>query len=248
MRRKSYPLFWVMRGLIWLFYPKTAVIGTQHIPNEPVVYVANHAHMHGPIVGELYAPQKPYIWCAGEMMHLKDVPKYAYQDFWSYKPGYTQWFYKLLSYLIAPISVCIFNNARTIGVYHDTRIVSTFKKTVEKLAAGESVLIFPEHDADYNHILCAFQDKFIDVAKLYYKCTGRIVAFVPVYIAPKLRKLYVGEAVRFDPEADIRRERGRICKTLMERVTELAVKAPFHTVVPYRNITPKQYPTNIPKG
>ena len=50
------------------------------------------------------------VWCNAEMMHLKEVPDYAYRDFWSLKPKAVRWFYRLLSYVIAPLSVCVFNN------------------------------------------------------------------------------------------------------------------------------------------
>lgn len=243
--RKTSLLFRLIKWLIRLFYPRTKAEGTENIPEEPVIYVANHCHMNGPIVGELYMPTEPYIWCAGQMMHLKDVPDYAYKDFWSYKPKYTQWFYRLLSYLIAPFSVCIFNNARTIGVYHDTRIVSTFKKTVEMLQAGKSVLIFPEHDADHNHVICDFQDKFIDVAKLYHRRTGKQLQFVPVYIAPSLKTVYIGKPTHFRAEVPMDEERRRICDYLMDSITAIACGLPKHTVVPYRNVPKKYYPSNI---
>lgn len=245
--KKTSLLFKIIKGLIRLFYPRTKVEGAENIPDEPVIFVANHCHMHGPIVGELYMPAEPYIWCAGQMMHLEDVPAYAYRDFWSYKPKWSQWFYKLLSYLIAPLSVCIFNNARTIGVYHDTRIISTFKKTVAMLQAGKSVLIFPEHDADHNHILCEFQDKYIDVARLYYKRTGKSLQFLPVYIAPALKKICIGKPIRFQPEAVMDEERRRICDYLMDSITDIACRLPEHTVIPYRNISKKQYLSNIVK-
>ncbi len=89
-------------------------------------------------------------------MCQKDVPEYAFRDFWSQKPKWTHPFYKLLSYIIAPLSACVFTNARTIGVYHDTRILSTFKNTVKKLQEGKSVVIFPEHDTKHNHIIYDF--------------------------------------------------------------------------------------------
>ncbi|MBR6684237.1 MAG: hypothetical protein IKL38_07825 [Firmicutes bacterium] len=44
-------------------------------------------------------------WYAGEMMHLKDVPKYAYSGFLAQKPTYICWSYRLLSYIIAPLYV-----------------------------------------------------------------------------------------------------------------------------------------------
>ena len=245
--KKKSALFRFIKWCVNIFYPKTQVEGVENMPDEPVIIVGNHCQMNGPIVGELYVPGEPYIWCAGEMMHLKDVPKYAFRDFWSQKPKWTHPGYKLLSYIIAPLSVCVFNNARTIGVYHDTRILSTFKNTVKKLQEGKSVVIFPEHDVKHNHIVYDFQDKFIDVAKLYYRKTGQAVCFVPLYIAPKLKQMHIGKPIRFDPDEPMDTQRRKICDYLMQEITDIASALPEHTVVPYRNIPKKFYPSNIPK-
>lgn len=247
MEKKTSALYKVIKGLVKLFYPRITVAGTEHLPDEPLIIVANHAQMNGPIANELYFPGKKYIWCAGEMMHLKEVPSYAYQDFWSRKPKAVRWFYKALSYIIAPLSVCVFNNAHTIGVYHDMRLVSTFRETVEKLQEGFQIIIFPEHDVPYNHIVCDFQDKFIDIAKMYYRKTGKELTFVPMYIAPALKTMYLGTSIRFDPNAPIKEERKRICSYLMESITDMACGLPEHRVVPYNNLPKKEYPSNIPK-
>lgn len=243
---KSAPLYRVIKWLVKVFYPKIEVVGVENLPQEPAVIVGNHTQMNGPIACELYFPGNRYTWCAGQMMHLKDVPAYAYQDFWSGKPKFTRPFYKLLSYLIAPLSVCVFNNAQTIGVYHDARILSTFKNTVKRLEEEASVVIFPENGEPYNHIITRFQDKFIDVAKLYYKKTGKELSFVPMYIAPKLKKMYLGKPIRFCAANPMDEERRRICDSLMTGITDIALSLPRHTVVPYRNIPKKDYPTNIP--
>lgn len=248
MREKKTSVFYkIIKWCVKVCYPEIQVEGVEHLPDEPVIIVGNHCQMNGPIVGELYVPGEPYIWCAGEMMHLKDVPAYAFRDFWSQKPKWTHPLYKLLSYIIAPLSVCVFHNARTIGVYHDTRILSTFKNTVKTLQEGRSVVIFPEHDVKHNHIVYDFQDKFIDIAKLYYKKTGKELAFVPMYIAPKLRKLCLGKPVRFCAAEPMDVERSRICNALMNDITAIAEALPEHTVVPYRNIPKKDYPTNRSK-
>lgn len=245
--KKTSVLYRLIKWLVWLFYPKLEVEGEENLPPEPAILVGNHAQMNGPIAAELYCPGSHYTWCAGQMMHLKEVPAYAYQDFWSGKPRWSRPFYKLLSYLIAPLSVCVFNNANTIGVYRDARILSTFKNTVKRLQEGNHVVIFPEGGGEYNHILTEFQDKFIDIAKLYYKKTGRELPFVPMYLAPKLRKLYLGKPIFFRADAPMEEERQRIREYLMAEITQMAVSAPEHTVVPYHNIPKKQYPSNIPK-
>ena len=246
-KKISYRIYRIIRWLVWLFYPKMKVVGAENIPkNEPIIAVGNHTQMNGPIACELYFPVERYTWCAGEMMHLQEVPAYAYRDFWSGKPGWIRWFYKLFSYIIAPISVCVFNNANTIGVYHDTRIITTFRQSIEKMQQGLSMVIFPECAEPYNNIIYRFQDKFIDLARFYYKKTGEEIAFIPLYIAPALKTMYFGRPIRFRADVPIAEERSRICGELMDSITEIARGLPEHRVVPYLNLPKKEYPSNIP--
>ena len=237
----------IVLPLVKLFYPKIKVFGAENLPDEPCIVAANHTQMNGPICAEIYFPRKRYTWCAGEMMHLKEVPSYAFKDFWLQKPKYTHPFYKLISFIIAPLSVCVFNNAQTIGVYKDKRIMHTFKETLKKLEEGADVVIFPEHDIKHNHIVYDFQEGFVDIAKLYYKRYGKEIKFVPLYIAPNLKQMHIGRAISYNAEDDICQERKRICTYLMNEITDMAVSLPLHTVVPYRNIPKKYYSSNKEK-
>ena len=45
---------------------------------------------------------------------------------------------------------------------------------------------------------------------------------------------------------DEERSRSRIREYLIESITGLACSMPEHTVIPYRNIPKKEYPSNIP--
>ena len=241
------PAYRFIKAAVRLFYHNMEVVNVGHLPPGPCIVVGNHTQMNGPIACELYSPRPRYTWCAGEMMRLRDVPSYAYRDFWSQKPRAVRWFFRIASYLIAPLSVCAFNGANTVPVYRDSRLLTTFRLTLEHLQEGADIVIFPEHDAPYNHILCDFQDKFVDVARLYYKKTGKALCFVPLYLAPALKKMVYGEPVRFDPAAPIEAERRRICRACMEQITAMAESLPLHTVVPYRNIPKRLYPTNLPR-
>lgn len=237
-------LFRIIKSCIRLFYPKMELVGVENISDGPVIIVGNHTQMHGPIASELYFPDNYYIWCAGEMMNLKEVPAYAYTDFWSQKPKWIRPFFKVASYIIAPLSVLIFNNARTIAVYKDNRLLSTFRNSLKKLQDNNSVIIFPEHDQKHNNIIYDFQEGFVNIAQLYYKKTGKEISFVPLYIAPSLRKMYLGKPIKFSSGTPIDKERRRICDYLMREITDIAVNLPYHTVIPYRNIPKKLYPTN----
>ena len=237
-------LYRMFRWFIWLFSPKYELRGTENLPGELCVIVGNHSHMYGPIAGELYMPGRHYVWCAGEMMHREEVAEYAYRDFWSQKPCH--WFFKLLSHLITPIALLLFNNAHTIAVYHDARLISTFRESLAKLRDGSSLVIFPESYDRHNNIVYEFQDKFVDVARFYYKQYRQELSFVPMYIAPELKLICYGEPIRFRADAPIAEERRRICSALMDRITDMAVSLPEHTVVPYPNVSRRHYRKNIP--
>ena len=239
-------LYKIVRWLVWLFAPKFRLVGTENLPKESCVVVGNHSQMFGPIAGELYFPGRHAVWCAGQMMRRGEVAAYAFEDFWSFKPKWTHGYFRLLSHLITPLSLLIFNNADTIAVYHDTRLRTTYRQSVEALQNGRSMIIFPEYNRRFNNILYAFQDKFVDLARFYHRKTGKELDFVPMYVAPRLKTVFFGEPVRFRADAPIEDERERICREMAGRITAMAAAQPVHTVVPYRNIPKKDYPTNIP--
>ena len=243
-KKKTSILFVIIKTLIRIFYGKMEIVGLENLPKENAIIVANHSQMNGPIAGELFMPDDCYIWCAGQMMDSKEVPEYAFTDFWSHKPKWTHPYYRLLSYVITPFAVCIFNHARTIAVYRDMRIMSTFKQSIKMLMEGKNILIFPEKDVQHNNILYQFQENFVDVAKFYYKKTNTELTFVPMYIAPKLRKMYIGEGFTYRHENTIEEERHRLCTCLSDAITNLARNLPTHIVVPYRNMPRKYYVTN----
>ena len=247
MGRVSRILFRFIRGSVKLVYPRPTLEGTENLPEGACVIVGNHAQIHGPIIAEIYVPGPHYTWCAGEMMHLREVPGYAYRDFWSQKPKSVRWLFWIASRLIAPLSVCVFGNASCIGVYRDRRIHTTFRETLVRLEEGNRIVIFPEEDAPCNHILSRFQNGFVNVARMHHRRTGQALQFVPMYTAPRLRKVVFGRPVAYDPSRPIEEERERITSAMVEAITGLAMSLPEHTVVPYRNIPKRDYPRSRPK-
>lgn len=239
-------LYLAIRWLVWLFSPKYTLVGTENLPEGPCVIVGNHCQMYGPIQAEIYTPGPHSTWCAGALMHREEAAEYAYRDFWSGKPRAVRWFYRLLSRLIPPLAVLLFTNADTVPVYHDARVVTTFRLSIEKLVAGNRLVIFPEHYTPHNNIVHDFQDKFVDVARFYYKKTGQELSFVPMYLAPRLKTAFYGEPIRFRADEPIAGERRRICGELMDAITAMAVSLPEHTVIPYPNVPKRQYPKNLP--
>ncbi len=224
-----------LRFCIKTFYKKRTFIGLENITNEPYIFVGNHAQIHGPIIAEVQFPLKRKTWCIGNVLTTKEFIEHAKTDFWGQKPKWIKWFFYLLAYIIAPIGVNIFNNADVIGVYKDSRLSKTFKQTVRELHNGNNIIIFPECPTPYNNIVNDFQDKFIDVARLYYKLYGQCISFVPMYNAVRLKKVLIGKPIKFDPEVQIDEMRKIICDYLKNEITNLALTLPSHEVVQYAN-------------
>lgn len=237
-----------VRKIVSLFYKKREFIGLENLPSQPCVIVCNHSKTHGPLMSELYYPRDKYIWCIGQMMKMKEAPNYAFGDFWSKKPKRIRWVYKILSYIIAPIAVYLFNNADCIAVYKDMRVMSTYKDTVKGLEEGRDVVIFPEMHEPYNHIINDFQERFVDVARLYYQKNKKPLAFVPTYHAVKLKKVVFGKPIYFDPETPLDELRTIICEKLKEEITNIAISLPKHKVVPYENVRKRNFTTNVLEG
>ncbi len=244
--KKTSRRYRVILWLIRLFSPSYTLAGEENLPDRPCVIVGNHCQIYGPIAGELYMPMRHDIWCVWQMMDRREVPAYAFQDFWSRKPASTHWFYKMLSHLIAPLAELIFTSAHTIPVYHDARLLKTIRMSLDSLQAGRTLVIFPECYEKHNNIVNGFQDKFVDLARFYHKKTGEELSFVPMYIAPRLKMIFFGEPIRFRADAPVDEERKRIRNGLMDAITGIAVAQPEHTVIPYANVSKKQYPKNIP--
>ncbi len=237
-------IFKVLKFFAGIRYRKTKIIGIDNIPESHTIIVANHAQLNGPIIAELLMPRDTFIWANGQMTDYREVPSYAMEDFFPYKTGWVRPFYRLASYILAPLMPCVINNARAIPVYHDLRIASTMRSTVKLLAEGKNIMIFPENHEVRNNIVNQFRDRYIDVARLYYKRYGIKLSFLPMYIAPSLNSCYFGEAVVFDPEADITEERHRISEHLVDQITQIGRSLPEHTVIPFDNISRKFYLSN----
>ena len=236
----------ILRWLVWLFSPKYELRGTEHLVDGPCIIVGNHCQMNGPIAAELYTPGPHKTWCIAEMMTKGEVAAYAFNDFWSGKPARSRWFFRLLSRCIEPLALLIFTNAETIPAYRGGRAYKTFRQSMEALDEGRRVVIFPECYTERNNIIHEFQTAFVDLARLYYRKTGQAVTFVPMYLTPRLGVMQYGEGVVFDPEVSGNEERDRVCSELMARVTDMALGLPEHTVIPYPNIPPRNFPKSRP--
>ena len=234
----------IVRKLATIFMPVFHIEGAENLPKGPAIVVGNHSQAYGPVASEIYFPGKHYTWCISEMMERECVADYAYKDFWSKKPALIRPFFRLFSYALPRLCEIVFTNADTIPVYRDKRVMKTFQLSCDKLKEGAAVVIFPEDYDEYNNIVHHFQSGFVHVAKYYYRQTREPVPFVPMYICPQLGKMVFGKPIMYNPKLPSTEEADRICSYLQDAISELAYSLPRHRVVPYPNVSKRNYPLN----
>ena len=220
------------------FYRGSEFIGLENLPDEPCVIAGNHAKLHGPVMGQLYLPFKKLMWCDGPMMYRKEFPKYAHSNFFNGKPTRFQ---RFIAKFLAPLVTYLMRNADALPVYRDMRVVKTYKYSVEAMNEGYNIVIFPECPEKNNEIVNKLNEYFVDVARFYYKQTGKELLFVPMYYSVELRKVLFAKPIKFDASSPIDEQRKKICSYIMDEITGLAKTLPVHTVIPFNNVPKSEY-------
>ena len=203
------------------------------LPEGPVVFVANHAQIFGPLSAVLEMPRKVWPWVDARIMEKKTAAEFAFIDFLQGDRRRCKWFFRMLSHIVSFLLRPLLRDAGGIPVYRDRQIVRTFARSCELLNEGESLILFPEKEYYFSDYIFEIQDGFVDLARIWYRQSGRLLKFIPLYFAPGLNTVNFGEPVVYDPQADPRAERRRVAGLLKTRIHEMASSLPPHKPIPF---------------
>ena len=201
--------------------------------NNPIVFLCNHGEIYGPVAAMLYIPVPVRPWVISNMTtSVQEVAEYLYK----YTFGPITWLGPArmwISRLLGRLSVWAMRQLEAIPVYrHKPReLMTTFRRSVEAMEAGDNLLIFPENpDATeipgYQHGGMGEMFKgFPMLAQVYYNRTGKRCRFLPMYAHKGLRTLTFGEFILYDPDAEPLMERDRIVDEATRQMREMADRA-----------------------
>ena len=216
-----------------LITPKRKMIMKEE-PTEPCVFVGNHSGTIGPlnVTYNFPIPHKPWVI---DILFDKTVNEnYIFHDFFfgrSVKAKkFLRFFSKIVANTIPPM-------LEYIGVVKASKNVLNMRKTikdsVDTLQNGESIIVFPESFDSYSPYINVLHWGFTSIATRYYKTTGKLLKFYPMYIPPKQKVILIGEPVQYDETNDPHAERERIATELARRIDELARSLPEHKPRPF---------------
>lgn len=229
----SYVYYKMMRLVARLLHPCKQVSFAHDPLDEPAVFVSNHSGISGPCMTTLYFPRPHKTWTISYAIDGEHTASYAFHDVFCGRsrkhPGFYRFLSRLMRHGLPPLLIY----SDTIPVYHDRRVMQTFKQSVAALSNGEDLVIFGESPEPYSPYINRQQDGFVDLGKLYYRRTGKRLSFYPMYVCKKTRTISVGEPVAYDPDLDSQEQREKIGAYLCKEIDALGRAMPAHTPIPF---------------
>ena len=223
---------WLTHFLIAVLRPfyRHTLVNTENIeldPKNPLVFLANHAEIYGPISCALYFPVPVRFWTISMMMGKKqDVRNYLYENTFSKKtflPGFVR---KLLAKFFGWLSVVVMSQLEAIPVYKDSpmKLRQTLRMSIEALESGDNLMIFPENpEGKYQKGgIGELSAGFMMLAEGYWKKTGKKLRVMPVYANREAKTITIGRTITYEPENGFAREQKRIVEEARGQILEMA--------------------------
>ena len=202
-------------------------------PDEPAVFVCNHSTIIGPVMTTLHFPLPQTSWTVSNAMSEDTAVSYAYHDVLVGRSRRFKGFWRILARIVSRMLPPVLRCSDVIPVYHDRRIITTFKESVRALEEGVNLIIFGESPERYSEYVNKLQPGLVDVARLYYRKTKKPLSFYPVYAEKKNHLISVGKPIAYDPDGDHDEQRESITDYLSGNIDRLARQMKPHKPVPF---------------
>ncbi len=202
------------------------VIGLHRLPAQgPAIIIANHLGSIGPVEAILSLPQRLYPWVIGEMTDPRRAPRYLYDDFVHPVWGLSGPAGMLVSHIVARIAVGIINGIGSVPVDQNRdRTISAFRRSLQLLAEGQILLIFPEDNLQPAHPelgIHHFRCGFVGLCRMYEREFGGRLPVYPIAVHAGRRQILAGTAVFYEDGRGPREGIQQTCQRLYHSLCDL---------------------------
>lgn len=223
-----------MTAIAKLIFPRPNFIFEEEpVEGEPCVFLANHSGADGPAYATLYFAEPKKMWLINYVVNRDKNADFIFHDFFAAANKKHKKPWRLLAKITAFFLTPLLESTQHIKVYHDARMLDTFRDSVEALAKGENLVIFPECPTGFSPYLNELYSGFSELGRLYYTSCGKLLRFYPTYICKDLKTVSVGKPIIYDPSVPARKEREIISKKVRDGIVSLAEKLPKHKIHPF---------------
>ncbi|MDL2240477.1 hypothetical protein LJC25_00985 [Bacteroidales bacterium OttesenSCG-928-K03] len=203
--------------------------------NFPSIFVCNHGIIYGPIAAVIYLPTYFRPWIDKKMCDIDSAAQEMYERHFSRWPllskkvkiGMSKFLSKPVTWAMTSFNPIPVEKSSLRGV------VKTFESTVDVLAEGDNILIFPEkpkkvkvgrkttikHETD---TVGNLYTGFASIGKLYFDQTGKALRFYPIFANKKNHTFNIGKPVVYDHNNNSHEEKVRIANELQIKMKEFS--------------------------
>lgn len=216
---------WLQKFLRFLSPAYT--VDEKHAPDfdKPVVLVAHHENMKGPVRLLLWLPFYVKTWVFSSLTEQQECFNHYVNYTFTQRFNWPRWFAKIVAWPLAYLVASLTHSMQVIPVYRQSRRIRlTLKQSLKALDDRIPLLIFASvdysEDAESNDIY----EGFLSLEKFYYRRTKQHINFVPLYANPESHTIQFGQSVNFADHSDFMYQRQKAAQQLQDALNKLAVK------------------------
>lgn len=191
-KRKAW--FEFVKKIMRIAIKKTEFVYLGEKINEPSIIISNHVGTSAPLAWELYGNTDFRFWGAHEMNSgLVKLYKYQTRVYYHEKKHWNLHLARLFCLIASPLTNMFYRGLQLISTYRDARFRKSIHESLDTIAAGKSIIIFPEDSTKgYLDELEGFHHGFIMFAHICLKKGFDVPLYVSYY--KKSEKKYIVDA------------------------------------------------------
>lgn len=186
-------------------------------PTRPTVFLIRHSDLKGPLKAFVSLKMPVRLWVLDIFFHFSDCFRQFRDYTFSTRRGKQPKSFLIPAALAAALVAPVIRSIGSIPVYRGKReILETFRETNETLQQGNSVVIAV--DTDYSNTADPIREiytGFFHLEKLYFRDTGRHLAFTPLRFQPQDRRMTFSPPLYFTGEKPFFQEKKELAAAII---------------------------------
>lgn len=226
-----------MRALYGMLYPffhcRSEVPPEIQTHEDPIVFVCNHYELFGPIALMTSLRARFRVWSNERLLEAGNEVEQLVDGAVVMVPVFSKQTMSKLLHKLAPLVEWIFERLHAIPVSRTEtgKLLTTMRKSVAAMEAGESIVIFPEKGEPHYALgsVTPFYSGFAMLGEFAGRRLKKPISFCPIHIDKAKRKMRFGELVKYIP-GDMKTESQRVSDRLYEQMQSLALEAGYRPI------------------
>ena len=223
MQDSFYGRFFKGARFIYRFFTPRYKLKGKEDCSFPVIYVASHQNMHGPLSVMAWFDKPVHVLAYNVFCDKDDCYDHFYHYTFAERLGWPRLFATIAAKIASLTVPKLLRSMRAIPVYRGSKqVIDTMQDCHKALLNGENLLIFPDIDyTDNSGMMGDMYRGFLHLEKYYNKSTGKHIPFIPLSVKKDEKVILTGKSIGFRHDNDFNGEKEEIYQELRQSINNL---------------------------